>query len=343
MDFYLRPIVAQIHTIMHPMFSKVPCENIGKMKLFKLVDLPFFLMAGPAVASHTYSNLKTFQSNLVEREWPSLADIYPRSMMWFYAYNLFFWSRYCKILPTVLRHPDRCLPAEVYLRYICQIDTYLDSFDSRGLLDNLIEQIESQPEIQAVLADLTDRLKISSGDHQDNTFLGELLDTYLRHNLPTIRQWMASEKMTLADIQDYKETVTGELYLTWSRMLGHIFEVDEQLSENAARIISRYGMATQVVDDITDAKQDYLVSSPNVFLGIAAGHPVEYKRLIHHISKRESKYMHWPWLRKNVPQSFEQTISLIHAYLADIRTASLQKPLTDEPLKLVARLIALAG
>jgi hypothetical protein len=343
MNFRLKSLGAHLHTLMYAMFSKVPCESIGKMDLFRLADLPFLLLAGPAIFRQTYASLRTFQRNLVERTWPSLAEIYPRPMMWFYAYNLFFWSRYCNVLSTVLNQPDRCLPAEIYLRYICQIDTFLDSFNSRTLADHLLPAVEENPKIQAVKTELYRRLNSLSEEDQNGEVIPGLINIYLDHNLLATRRWMAFEKMTPEEIRAFKETTTGELYTTWSQILGYLYRIPEDLAANAARIVCLYGMATQVVDDITDVKQDDMVSSPNILLAIAEGNPGEYEQLISHIRKMERKYIHWPWLKKNVPRSYAQATEWIRSYAGEIRVITRQKPLSDELLALITKMIAVLG
>lgn len=337
MDLNPRQVSAHLHTLMYAMFSRVPSENIGKMRLFKLADLPLYVAGGPAMMIQTVDRLRTFQHNLSEREWPSLAEIYPRPMMWFYAYNLFFWARYCNVLPLLLAQPDLSLPAEIYLRFICQIDSYLDSFDSRSLGDHLVEQILSQPGIQALWADLNSRFDaLHEGDH-----LKSLVNAFLNHNLHNFQRWMASENLTLDEIKAFKESATGELNATWSRILGSFYHVPADMDENAATLIHLYSMATQVVDDISDARQDYLVHSPNILLGIARYNPNEYERLIEYIGKSKNKYLHWPWLRKNIPQTYAQAIILIRSYVVQLRATAHQKPLTDELIDLIAKLITI--
>ncbi len=343
MDLNLRQLGAHLHTLMYAMFSQVPSENIGKMRLFKLADLPLYVAGGPVMMGQMLGWLGTFQHNLSEHEWPSLAEIYPRPMMWFYAYNLFFWSRYCNALPLVLSQPDRSLPAEIYLRFICQIDTYLDSFDSRGLRDHLVEQIELQPGIQAIRADLNCRLKNSCKNGQNGNHPQKLINTYLDHNLHNFRRWMASENMTLDEIRIFKEITTGELNTNWSLILSSLYDVPDDLAENAAKLIYLYSMATQVVDDISDAKQDYLVHSPNILLGMARENSGEYERLVSHIEKTKNKYLHWPWVKKNAPSSYAQAIEWIHLYVEEIKAVTQQKSLTDELISLIARLITITG
>jgi hypothetical protein len=264
-------------------------------------------------------------------------------MLWLYTYILFFWGRYCNALPLILTHPDLSLSAEIYLRFICQIDTYLDSFDSRSLRDHLVQQIETQPIIQTVRSDLDRRLGALCEGTWNRDHLFGLVNTYLDHNLVAIRRWMASEKMTLDEIKAFKETTTGELYATWSQILGGLYHIPDELAKNAARIICSYGMATQVVDDISDAGQDYLISSPNILLGIASENSDEYERLISHIGKIENKYLHWPWMKRNIPQSYAQAIDWIYLYVGEIKAVTRHRPLTDELINLIATLMTIAG
>ena len=343
MNINPRQVGARLHTLMHSMFVKVPSENMGKMCLLKLEDLPLLIAVGPTMVGKTTASLRTFQCNLKDYEWPSLAEIYPRPMLWFYAYMLFFWGRYCNALSLILNHPDRSLPAEIYLRLICQIDTYLDSFDSRSLRDHLVQRIETQSIIQTVRSDLDRRLgALCEGTWNRDHLLG-LVNTYLDHNLVAFQRWMTSEKMTLGEIKMFKETTTGELYATWSQILSGLYHIPDELTENAARIIFLYGMAMQVVDDIADAGQDYQVNSPNILLGIARDNPDEYKRLISRLEEIKYKYLHWPWVKRNTPQSYARAIDWIYSYVGEIKAVTRHRPLTNELINSIAILIAIAG
>jgi len=334
---------AHLHTFINSLFARVPSENMGNMRLFKLEDLPLLLAVGPTNFGRMISKLRTFQCNLKDYEWSSLATIYPRPILWLYAYLLFFWGRYCNVLPAILTHPDRSLPAEVYLRFICQIDTYLDSFDSRSLLDHLVQHIEIQPGIQAVKSDLYSRLDVISENATNKDYLFGLINTYLDHNLMVVRHWMASDRMTHEEIKAFKETTTGELYATWSRILGGLYQIPEELSKNTASIFSSFGMAIQVVDDIADAGQDYLISSPNILLGIASDNLYEYERLISHIGNTEYQYLHLSWVKRNMPQSYTQAIDWICSYVGEIKAITRNSSLTDELINLIATLITIAG
>ena len=334
---------AHLHKFINSLFAQVPSENMGKMRLFSLEDLPLLIAVGPSNLGSMISRLRTFQCNLKDYEWPSLAVIYPRPIQWLYAYLLFFWGRYCNVLPSILAHPDRSLPAEVYLRFICQIDTYLDSFDSRSLLDYLVQNIEIQPGIQEVKSDLYSRLDAISENVTKGDCLFGLVNTYLDHNLVVTRHWMASDKMTLEEIKVFKETSTGELYATWSQILSGLYQIPEKLSRHTARIFSSFGMAIQVVDDIADVGQDYLISSPNILLGIASDNPYEYERLISHIRNTEYQYLHLSWVKMNMPQSYAQAIDWICSYVGEIKAITRNNPLTDELINLIATLITFAG
>lgn len=345
MNMVLKPkqVGAYLHTLLNSTFSRVPSCNMGKMRLIHLHDLPLLIAVGPSKMGKMIGRLRTFQSNLDDDDWPSLAEIYPRPYLWMYAYLLFFWGRYCHTLPLLLAEPDRSLPAEIYLRFICQIDTYLDSFDSRGLLDEIVPQIEGQPGVQTVRADLFRRLDDICENTNDRDHLSGLVNTYLDQNLVAFRRWMSSETMTLNEIEAFKETTTGGLYATWSRILGGLFHLPDELSLQAARIVSRFGMAIQVVDDIADAGQDYLVHSANIFLGIATDMPAEYDHLISHIENIDYKYLQLSWVKKNMPGSYARSIDLICSYVEEINAISRQTQVTDELINLISTLLTFAG
>jgi hypothetical protein len=154
---------------------------------------------------------------------------------------------------------------------------------------------------------------------------------------------MASEKMTLDEIRVFKETTTGELYTTWSQILGGLYNIPDELAKNAARIIRSCGMAMQVVDDIADAGEDYLISSPNILLGIACDTPDEYEQLISHLGKIEYKYLHWPWVKRSIPQSYARAMDWIYSYVGEIKAVARRGPLTDELINLIATLMTIAG
>ena len=56
-------------------------------------------------------------------------------ILWYY-YLLFWCAEYCGVLPELLKHPDRSLIPELFIRYIVEIDLIIDRKDSKEYLIN---------------------------------------------------------------------------------------------------------------------------------------------------------------------------------------------------------------
>ena len=321
----------------------VPTKNIGTMRLFALADLPLLLAFRPAVWFANVSRLHQYQNNLSERQWASLAEIYPRTLMWGYAYQLFFWGRYCSTLSEILSSPERSLLAEVFLRYICQIDVYIDSWDSQTVLQRAPIRVKNHPPVWAVAEAFCKRMASLAIPIQSKISIARLVASYRREALTVTQQWSSAEFYSLNDLIAYKERTVGKLMYSWSQILGKLYQPSNELLEEVSKIFFNFAMALQFVDDLSDVGQDYRVNTQNLFLGIVTEDPEEWNILRAYLDNMTSPYMHWPWVRENIPRSYQMAKEIHKGYLQAMQTNKRKPELTDELRFMLDRLVTLVG
>jgi hypothetical protein len=334
---------AALHTAMRFWLFSVPTKSIGTMRLFDLVDLPFLIAFRPRVWFANAALLHRFQHNLNERKWASLAEIYPRSMMWGYAYQLFFWGRYCNALAEILSYPDKCLLAEVFLRYICQIDVYIDSCNSQVILQSTPHFVKNRPLVRAVAAEFCRRLWSLNVPRQDKESIARLVVEYRRDALTISQRWAEASSGGLTSVIEYKEQTVGKLMYNWSRILGHLYQLPGDLAENISEVFFNFAMALQFVDDLSDVGPDHQVNTQNLFLGIVKEDPLEWDTLRAYLGQSADPFMRWPWAKKNVPRSYLKARELHKAYIRAMQNNSRRPELTSELGVILNRLEMLAG
>jgi hypothetical protein len=334
---------AGLHTAMRFWLFKVPTENIGTMRLFDIADLPFLIAFSPRAWFENVARLRIFQSNLTERQWASLAEIYPRNMMWAYAYQLFFWGRYCGVLSDILAHPDKCILAEVFLRYICQIDVYIDSFDSRMMLRSAPCCVRNNPKVRMVAAELSKRLRSLDISQQTKRSIARLIVSYRRDALDTVKSWGETLCDSLTGVIEVKERTVGNMMFAWSQILSYLYQVPSGLAKEVSEVFFNFAMALQFIDDLSDVGVDYQVTTQNLFLAIVQGNPMEWDSLRAYLDKGAEPFMNWPWVKTNLPKSYLKMRKLHESYIQAIQKSGQLPGLTNELSAILGRLRALVG
>lgn len=299
-----------LQNLLRDRLFQVPTQNIGVMPIFSIIDLPMMAVIPPRKWFETISYLRTFQKNLKRRDWPSLASIYPRTYMWTYAYTLFAWGRYCGILPVILANPERSLFAEIFLRYICQIDQYVDSFDSRELMQTHPAAARRHPPVQNVALELCAHLRSLDIPQPTKRTLARLTVEFRSGYLRSLRRSPES----LPEVMHDKERTAGNLWRIWTRLLGCLYAVPDRVAQSASEVYFHLGMMIQVMDDLSDAPTDYRLHTQNMLLTIACTIPQDWAQIEQRFASDPATHIHWGWLRRTIPTSYQETMKLYDHY-----------------------------
>ena len=298
------------HRVLRTGMLRVPSQNMAVMPLVALTDLPFVFAFSPSRWLEHVRCLRTFQQHVTQRQWASLAEVYPRSLIWMYAYLLFTWGRYCGCLPEVLGQPDRSLPAEMFIRYVCEIDRYVDSFDSRTLWRTQATHFKVRPRVRRVATELCAGVQQVGLDAAAYRGLFNLILTYRRAALVTMQRSADASADHLAQVIQDKEQTTGNLWLVWSRILSCLYGISADAAEHASRAFFNFGMALQIIDDLSDAPADYAVHAENLFLAVAQTYPTDWEQLRRHFTGQPAPFLDWPRARRHTPTAYHATLDL---------------------------------
>jgi hypothetical protein len=337
-------LAAAVHRTMSRWLFRVPTHDIGAMPLLGVTDIPYAVAISPRVWFDNVTRLRQLQKNFTVHSWPSLSALYPRSVMWTYVYALFFWARYCDALPVLLANPDKTLPAEIFLRYICEIDAHIDSFDSRVVLKTDPQRLRRSSSVREVAHALC--LHLNRPDVPDSvrqSFLRLILG--FRHDATdAMRCWDESSLYDLARVIAYKERTAGSLLRTWGRGLSYLYEIPEEIAEDAAEVFFNLSMAIQVLDDLGDIPIDYPIHTQNLCLAVIRQSPHDWEVLQSFLATQCDQFIHWPWVHKNIPQSDRDIMNLYQSYaqriLDDKRHPELTRELHDHCMEGIRRLLS---
>jgi hypothetical protein len=322
-------IEALLHNLLLRGILRTPSKNLGQMSLFTLTDIPFFF-AFQLDWIRLVKKLAIYQRNLQLHDWLSLSAIYPRIGMWTYVFCLFSWGEYCGQIENILRYPDNSIIAEVFLRHICQIDSYIDKFDSKNLWLIDVESIENSPNIRATWEEIRFHLRKSyiTSDMQDDIFGS--IEMYRQNALKAMQQW-ANSLDTYENILQVKYQTAGKLWYYWSCLLGKLYRASPSIIGDTNDIFFNFGMLVQIVDDLADTPVDYRVKTHNLFISIVKENPKEWDILQKKLTISNQQFLGWPWVREHLPLSYKAVLELYDHFkfllLSDKNATSITKSL----------------
>jgi hypothetical protein len=323
--------------------QRVPTDCLGEMRPFSLTDLPLMIAFSPRVYAETNRRLRAFQRNLTHRHWAGLHDVYPRAHIWGYAYLLFFWASYCDVLPQVLDDPDRSVVAENFMRYICEIDRFIDRAETRSFWHSRPRRLVRLPQIEPVMQELLQRLGQTSPTPQAYRSVARVVADFRRSAFRELTREDAEAPGAHIAVRRHKEATAGNLFRTWGLILARLYPVEEQVAQQAAEVVFSTGMAIQVLDDLSDAAVDYREGTINLFVSIAQQRPDDWALLRPYLEQCDGPYVSWPWVRTNLPVSYQAAMALRDHYLGRVsavkRLARSRRAseLLDEIVRIIGR------
>jgi hypothetical protein len=281
----------------------VPSESMGRMPLIAVADIPFICVL-PLQWPGLVRNLSAFQKNLQSGNEVGLSALYPRIVIWTYAFCLFSWGEYCGQLQAILQSPRKSLVAEAFLRHICQIDSYVDAFDSRNVWLNEPGYIKHLPEVRLTSQGLCHLLKAPGITVRIRKSVVQLINAFRRNALRAMQDW-AGAPDTLDHTLRVKRQTAGMLWHCWSSILGQVYEIAPSLASRVSATFFNYGMLVQIADDLADTPVDYRVKTHNLLIAIARETPAEWDALQRHLATHGHPYLGWPWVKSHLPISYK--------------------------------------
>jgi hypothetical protein len=306
----LRRLIAALHRWLGAWSQQMPARGLGEMPLLSLVDLPLLLALSPRIYLATAGYLAAYRRNLTDRRWSGLQGVYSRDYLWGYAYLLFFWARHCGVLADVLRQPERSVPAELFLRYVCEVDAFIDRADTRELWPGAPERLKALPQARAILHEFLQRLCQPGIEPESRRAVVQLVADFRRASYRAVLPDASPPPEGMLPILRHKEQTVGNLMRTWSLILALQYQTPEPVAQQAGEVIFQAGMALQMIDDLSDAVVDYREGVVNLFLGVVQERPDDWAKLRDHLAACADPYLSWAWVRENIPVSYAAALAL---------------------------------
>lgn len=313
-------------------FYRLSKHNIPHMPLFALVDLPLIVVLPLPLWIQQVRRLRKMQQHFTRRVYTGLDSIYPRHHLHTYLYMLFAWGRYCGVLPKLLAQPDRAVLAEMFIRYICEIDHYLDTFDSRQLLQENPQVAWRREQVQAIGSEFCALLRQLELSPKTRWQCLRLVVIFRRAYFEEMRCSAAFAAGDVATMLRHKERTAGDLWRTWALVLGQLYGVPSPLADHAAEVQFTFGMLVQLLDDIADLPVDYRTVTPNLFLAMIEQTPAELARLQRRLQTDSAPFLNLPWSQQQLPQAYAKLFSLYEDYADGLRSGVYGSAVTLEML-----------
>ncbi len=117
---------ASIRSNVFSLGLKVRNQSLNEIPLISPADIGMVALVGWNRSIDFFKSFKVYRKNLDDINWSCLTSFYPRSYYILYYYLLFWWAEYCNLLPDMVHSPERSLLAELFFRYIVEVDKIID-------------------------------------------------------------------------------------------------------------------------------------------------------------------------------------------------------------------------
>jgi len=311
-------------------------KNLCDFPIFTLLDVVRFptvslLRNHPERYFEFLVRFRRYKSNLHDRSWSSLTQIYSRSISLWYYYLLFWWAEYCGVLTDLLEHPEYSLIPEVFIRYIVEIDSIIDSKSGKEYISNNI------PLIKIKCRSTLKELLVLLGEYHDSDLYRRYANkiwTFRKNCLSATRQEQILDKSNFTELLVCKNQTAGELFRVWSGLLCDLYHVEKH-KEISREIFGWFSMGIQVIDDILDSPVDYRDGVSNIFISLLYKTPEELDIASEYFRSFPGEYLDWVWANKHLPKTCQKASELMTKYINAIMSNSENPILTTELCELI--------
>ncbi len=136
--------------------------------------------------------------------------------------------------------------------------------------------------------------------------------------LTNIRSQPADGTPGLESLLDYRRRTSGAMYGTFAQVLNLSHALDGERSRRVAELLTCWGVAVQVLDDLVDLTWDYQQDPNNVMWTLLAADPAEHSKIAALAEGR--RVFIPPVLREKAPRTEKRLSDLMETYLGDIRS-----------------------
>lgn len=302
---------------------KAPSAHPTRMPLFSLTDLPYLLLLGPRTGLGLFLAWRRYKKSWGKLEWTSLADIYPRGLMFLYFFFLWNWEKFNRPGLKITAQPVGAILGEVFIRYICELDSQIDRLDGVTNLRARANFARQAPASQKLIAEFLGLLRQCAYPRATEREIVRRFQVYRQQYLRIC--WQNAQKTELeVDLEEVlreKAAVAGELWAVWADLLCLAYQIPVEQQRVSHTVFHAFGMVTQVFDDMSDINRDVLEFQPNIFYALCQTSPIEAQLLRAQLAKGPDRFVSLVWEALNLPQATQAAMQLVAGYLNLIRVA----------------------
>jgi hypothetical protein len=292
-------------------------QRLNEIPFISPTDAGMFALVGWDRSLGFLKRFKAYRNHLTDVNWCCLTSFYPRTFYILYYYLLFWWADYCNVLPEVINQPKRSLVAELFFRYIAEVDRIID--DPRNGVGMLMNPtlIKQHPEADRWLATFFSQLNQTVEQACIRREICADFWAYRNECLTACQNAQVHSQEGLQQILLCKQITSGGLFRTWSSMLGKLYcpMSSQELVDSAGTILSWACVAVQVHEDMMDLPIDMRGGIFNIFHEILKTHPEELKICRAYVERVPWQHLDDLWARQNLPHSYAEARELLTHYL----------------------------
>ena len=316
--------------------AKVEKHSLRKMPLFTFLDFFRFQLLGWKKAVRLMGYIQRYRRNLSNPSWECLTAFYPRPTYLLYYYLLFWWARYIGVLEDLIHNPDKSLVAELFIRYIIEIDAVIDDPQQVSKVNNP-DQLKKMTSANLILGELLSLVRSLGIPDANKRDIFKFIGTYRRDCLSICQRAVMRKSNSLSSIYNDKDNTAGMLFHVWAKILCQLYlgGVSSDLARSSGEILQQAGMAIQVVDDMMDFPIDHSAKVPNLFYEMLKETPKELQKAFDYLGWIDWAHMDVEWTRANLPITCSKAAQTMDGILEKISDISIKPEISSELVQMI--------
>lgn len=244
-----------------------------------------------------------------------------------YYIFIWLWAQYTNVSLEDIRNTRSYELVALLGRYTILIDNFVDSSAGNAIVKKNPYYLKQNHQFSRCVSALVLQIERMDLNKSKKTQIVRRIQNY-RRSAFTIVKWMSSEPIYVdyAATLRMKEATTGKIFELMTQCLNIIHDVPETISSEISTLISRWGMAMQVIDDLYDAQDDFGVV-PNIVTAVMYNlYPEEADQFGRDLSKQAGGYAKARLVRCRAPQTELHIHTLISSYLTELKYLKTHNP-----------------
>jgi hypothetical protein len=287
-----------------------------EVPLIAATDLAVFLKFGWRRSLRFMHRFRAYRENLGRASWSCLTSIYPRANYLTYYYFLFWWAEYCGAEADLFKKPERSLIAELYFRYIVEIDRLIDMPSGMDFIKSP-HRFKTNPAVEKWLNLAFREIADANLSALAKRSLFHQMWAYRRNCVQAFRELLARPNMDLERVLDLKERTAGGLFRTWAGLLATVYgeNLPRDLVRGAQEVLAEVSMAMQLFEDMLDFPEDYATGTLNIFHELLKEDKNELHAAESYLAQSKWNHLDFIWAQRYLPRSYAAIFRLSDAYL----------------------------